>query len=78
MTSNEEFDDNIGAILQQQTSNNDMEIKFNENEDNLDTEKVKDLIKNGGIDYSNLSSEYKIYHYSVTSSTEVCTFNLIS
>ena len=78
LTSSEEFDDNIGAILQQQTSNNDMEIKFNENEDNLDTEKVKDLIKNGGIDYSNLSSEYKIYHYSVTSSTEGCTFNLIS
>ena len=78
LTSNEEFDDNIGAILQQQSSNNDMEIIFNKNENNLDTEKVKNIIKNGGIDYSNLSSNYKIYHYSVTSSTEGCSFNLIS
>ena len=55
-----------------------MEIIFNKNENNLDTEKVKNIIKNGGIDYSNLSSNYKIYHYSVTSSTEGCSFNLIS
>ena len=62
----------------EQTSNNDIEIKLNENDNNLDTEKVKDEIKNGGIDYSNITSDYKIYHYSIVSSTKGCEFNLIS
>ena len=78
LTSEEEFSEDSKAVLVSLKTNDDIEVKLNENENNLDTEKVKEEIKNGGIDYSNLSSEYKIYQYSIASSTQGCEFNLFS
>ena len=74
----EEFSEDSRATLVNLKTSDDIEVKLNENENNLDTEKVKEEIKNGGIDYSNLSSGYKIYHYSIASSTQGCEFNLFS
>ena len=78
LTSNEEVSEDSKAVLTASKTSRDIKVKFNENENNLDTEKVKEEINNGGIDYSNLSSNHKIYHYTIVSSTEGCEFNLIS
>ena len=78
LTSNEEVSEDSKAVLTALKTSNNIKVKFNENENNLDTEKVKEEINNGGIDYSNLSSNYKIYHYTIVSSTEGCEFNLIA
>ena len=78
LTSNEEINEDTKATLIDSKVNNDIEVIFNNNENNLDTENVKNEIKNGGIDYNNLPSDYKIYHYSIISSTQGCQFDLIS
>ena len=76
LESNEEFDENIGAILQKLKNEENIKIKLNENKNNLDTEKVKEEIMKGGIDYNNISLDYKIYQYSIISSNEGCEFSL--
>ena len=74
LESNEEFDDNIGVIFQELKNEDNIKIKLNEN--NLDTEKVKEEITKGGIDYNTISLDYKIYQYSIISSNEGCEFSL--
>ena len=74
----EEINEDTKATLIDSKVNNDIEVIFNKNVKNLDTEKVKNDIKNGGIDYNNLPSDHKIYHYSIISSTQGCQFDLIS
>ena len=59
--------------------NNDVDIIFlDNNKDCLDTEKVENKIKQGGLDYSNLPSGYKIKQYKVNSASQGCNFNLES
>ena len=74
LESNEEFNDNIRVIFQELKNEDNIKIKLNEN--NLDTEKVKEEITKGGIDYNNISLDYKIYQYSIISSNEGCEFSL--
>ena len=74
--SNEEIGENIGAILQGLKNGNYLKTKSNENNNNLDTEKVKEEITKGGIDYNNIPLNHKIYQYSVISSNEGCEFLL--
>ena len=59
--------------------NNDVNIIFlNNNKDCLDTEKVENKIKQGGLDYSNLPSDYKISQYKISSASQGCSFDLKS
>ena len=73
--SNEEFNENVGIILHNKNEEN---IKFilNENKNNLNTEKVKEEISKGEIDYNKISSDYIIHKYSIISSNEGCEFSL--
>ena len=58
---------------------NDVKINLlNNNKDCLDTEKVENLIKQGGLDYSNLPSDYKIKQYKINSASQGCNFDLES
>ena len=48
------------------------------NKDCLDTEKVENRINQGGLDYSNLPSDYKINQYKINSASQGCNFDLES
>ena len=78
LTSTINLTENTGATLLEPTNSNDIETKLSENENNLDTEKVKEEIKNGGTNFSEITSNYSIIHYSVNSSTNGCKFYLQS
>ena len=78
LTSTINLTENTGATLLEPTNSNDIETKLSENENNLDTEKVKEEIKNGGTNFSEITSDYSIIHYSVNSSTNGCKFYLQS
>ena len=74
----EEFEEDSVFRLKNLINNYDIETKFNENNNNLDTEKVKSEIKSGQMDYNKIPSEYKIYHYSINDATNGCDFSLNS
>ena len=59
--------------------NNDANIiLLDNNKDCLDTDKVETKIKQGGLDYSNLPSGYKISQYKISSASQGCSFDLKS
>ena len=76
LTSYEEFEENTVVSLKKILDNYDNEIKFNDNKNNLDTENVTKEIEKGEIDYHNLPTNYKVYHYSVNYATNGCEFSL--
>ena len=76
LESKEEFDEKIKAILEELKY--DINIKLNENKNNFDTEKVKEEINKGEINYNNLSSNHQFYHLPINFSNEGCEFNLNS
>ena len=76
LTSCEEFEENTVVSLKKILDNYDNEIKFNDNKNNLDTENVTKEIEKGEIDYHNLPTNYKVYHYSVNYATNGCEFSL--
>ena len=78
LASKEEFEEDSVVSLQTPKNNYDIKIILNDKKNNLDTEKVKTEIKNGGIDYNNIPSNYKIYHYSINYATNGCDFSLNS
>jgi len=78
ITSKEEFEKDSVVSLQTPKNNYDIKIILNDNKNNLDTENAKTEIKNGGIDYNNIPSNYKIYHYSINYATNGCDFSLNS
>jgi len=53
-------------------------ILLDNNKECLDTEKVEDKIKQGGLDYSKLPSDYKISQYKINSASQGCNFDLES
>ena len=57
-------------------SDNNIKTKLNENKNNLDSEKVKEEINKGGIDYNNITSNYQFYNYPIVFSNEGCEFYL--
>jgi len=76
LTSKEELNENLKATFVDSKNMNDISIKLNDNKNNLDSEKVKEEIKNGGMNYNDITSDLKIYHYSILSSSEGCNFVL--
>ena len=57
----------------------EFELKLlNDNSDILDTQKVEEQIKKGGIDFSKVSNDYKINLYKIKYATKGCQFNLFS
>ena len=73
--SNETFNESIGFNLEVKNEKN-IQIKLNENKNNLNTEKVKEEIIKGEVDYNKISSDYIIHKYSVISSNNGCDFSL--
>ena len=69
-------------IVEGLKNNEDIEeIILNDNYDLLDTEKVKENIKYGGIDYFKITEnneDYNVYQYNIISSTIGCEFTLNS
>ena len=58
--------------------NNDLIINILDN-NCLDTAKVENKINNEGeVDYSNISSDYRVYQYKINSASKRCNFNLES
>ena len=60
-------------------------VLLDDNSDILDSEKVKNSIDNGGIDYYEIAeklkennTDFKIYKYKIISSTSGCKFSLIA
>ena len=78
LESKEELDEKTKAIFQELKSDINLKIKLNENKNNFDTEKVKEEIAKGEIDYNNLTSNYQFYHIPINFSNEGCEFNLNS
>ena len=80
LTSKDDANENSKAVLVGSDNNNEFEVKLSNNKDNYDTEKVKELIKNGGANYSEIASNpsHKIYQYKIASSTEGCDFYINS
>ena len=76
LESKEELDENTGVILEEMKSDNNIKTKLNENKNNLDSEKVKEEINKGGIDYNNITSNYQFYNYPIVFSNEGCEFYL--
>ena len=82
-SSNNEFN-NIKRVEGQEVRSNNIGnnyaniILLDNNKDCLDTEKVENKIKQGGLDYSNLPSDYKISQYKINSASQGCNFNLES
>ena len=78
LESKEEFDEKTKAILQELKYDTNIKIKLNENKNNFDTEKVKEEINKGEINYNNINSNYQFYHFPINFSNEGCEFNLNS
>ena len=78
LESKEEFDEKTKAILQELKYDTNIKIKLNENKNNFDTEKVKEEINKGQINYNNINSNYQFYHFPINFSNEGCEFNLNS
>ncbi len=76
LESKEELDENTGVILEEMKSDNNIKTKLNENKNNLDSEKVKEEINKGGINYNNITSNYQFYNYPIVFSNEGCEFYL--
>ena len=54
LTSKEELNENLKATFVDSKNMNDISIKLNDNKNNLDSEKVKEEIKNGGMNYNDM------------------------
>lgn len=78
LTSQDEFDGNIGGSFQELKYDDNITLHLNANKNNLDLVKVKEEISKGGIDYNNIPAEHKVYHYKISSASEGCEFNLIA
>ena len=78
LESKEEFDEKTKAIFQELKYDTSIKIKLNENKNNFDTEKVKEEINKGEINYNNINSNYQFYHFPINFSNEGCEFNLNS
>ena len=78
LISHEEVDSNNIAV-EKIKNEEEFELKLlNDNSDILDTQKVEEQIKKGGIDFSKVSNDYKINQYKIKYATKGCQFNLIS
>ena len=70
------------VVVENLKNENDIEIiLLDNNKDILDTQKVKEKIQKGGIDYYEITEnkkEYNVYQYKIISSTRGCDFDLIS
>ena len=78
LISSEEVNSN-NIILEILKIGEQYELKLlNNNSDILDTQKVQEKIKNGGIDFSKDSNDYIINQYKIKSATKGCKFNLYS
>ena len=78
----EEIDENVEAVLLESSDNKELEIKITEDKNNIDTVKVKEVINNGGLNFANVvnnqNTNYNLYKYSISSSTQGCNFYLTS
>ena len=70
------------VVVENLKNENDIEIiLLDNNKDILDTQKVKEKIQKGGINYYEITEnkkEYNVYQYKIISSTSGCDFDLIS
>ena len=77
LISKEEFgEESVASLQNSKNSNYDFELKLNENQNYLDTDKVKKEIEDGATDYNNISLNYEIYHYYIKYATQGCDFSL--
>ena len=78
LISHEEVDSN-NIVIEKIKNEEEFELKLlNDNSDILDTQKVEEQIKKGGIDFSQVSNDYKISQYKIKYATKGCQFNLFS
>ena len=67
-------------VDEQGVNNTYYDIILGENNDNKNTEKVEELIKNGGTNFTKIANKeinnYKIYQYKIEDISEGCNFNL--
>ena len=78
LISHEEVDSN-NIVIEKIKNEEEFELKLlNDNSDILDTQKVAEQIKKGGIDFSQVSNDYKISQYKIKYATKGCQFNLFS
>ena len=74
-------EENVGItrVKIKEIKNDEIELKILNNDNNLlDTEKVKESINNGGVDFSKVGSDYSISQYKIVSSSIGCEFSLNS
>ena len=78
LISHEEVDSN-NIVIEKIKNEEEFELKLlNDNSDILDTQKVEEQIKKGGMDFSKVSNDYKINQYKIKYATKGCQFNLFS
>ena len=78
LISHEEVDSN-NIVIEKIKKGEAFKLKLlNDNSDILDTQKVEEQIKKGGIDFSQVSNDYKISQYKIKYATKGCQFNLFS
>ena len=72
------------ALVSELKNNKEIKVKLlNDNSEILDTEKVEESIKNGGIDYSEIVEKnenakvYNVFQYKIVSASTGCEFDLI-
>ena len=81
LISDEEVND-TRIVINELKNEEDIKVKTaNDNSDILDTQKVKEAIKQGGVDFSSIAENgdnYIISQYKIISSSSGCDFSLIS